>query len=139
MANKYRHKKTGIEVTWSPGSQRYFSVTNTNSYYIPKEVVEGSTEWEEILPLTDFYGVEVDVAELHYRVVVDKAGNSTVLNGKDGILPNFVVEKVIAIFKEYNQACQFQRIFVSLRKDKDLLTTLGGNPTTYLKNLLKTL
>lgn len=136
MGNKYRHKKTNLEVTWGPGSQRYFAVSNTNSYYIPKEVVEDSAEWEEIKPLTDFYGVAIPEGHLAYHVTADKAELTSVCNSRNFINKDI---RILATFREYEQACQFQRIFVFLNKSKDLLITPGSNPSTYLKNVIKTI
>lgn len=140
MANKYRHKKTGITVKLGK-SGKYVCDNDKDIvlYYIPREVVEESAEWQEITPLIDFFGNEVSEYELHYRVVIDKLGVSHVLNGKNGLLPNFEVVKIVAIFRDYTQACQFQKIYNPLSKDKELLVTPTGNPTTYLKNILKTL
>lgn len=136
MANKYRHKKTGLEVIWGSGSQRYFAVSSTNSYYLPKEVVEDSAEWEELVPLTDFYGKEVDTSKVYYKVWLMVDDTTSVCNAlsdpKGG-------SKVITIFTDYRGACEFQRLYIILKKAKTLVATDGNNPSSYLKNLLKTL
>ena len=136
---KFRHRKTRLVVAWGIGSERYISTDA--KYYLPKDVVEDSTEWEEITPLFDFFGVPVTEDELHYRIVLDVKGTTNVLNGKGGLWPDHAknMSRVLGIFKDYGQACQFQRIFVALVKEKELLVTAGGNPSTYLKNLLKAL
>lgn len=134
MANKYRHKKLNFVVTFN-GYGRYTDEVNTLSLSVP--MVEDSAEWEEIKPLTDFYGVEIPLGHLAYHVTIDSANLTTVVNNNNFINSREV--KIIATFREYNQACQFQGIFVKLQKHKDILVTTGGNPTTYLKNILKTL
>jgi len=139
MANlkQYRHKRSAIIAVYD--SRNFYQHSTNPDMKIPVVVVEGSTEWEEIVPpkpVIDFYGTELDAKLLHYKVLLLKDNTTMVSNG----LGNGPEEsKVLTAFKDYDEACEFQRIYVFLKKQKELLTTAGGNASQYLKNLLKTL
>jgi hypothetical protein len=140
---KYRHKKTDIEVAYG-GSGRYYSTKPGNEvYYIPKEVVEDSTEWEEIVrePIKDFYGSEIKAGEICYAVIKDSSNVTHVVNRVNMHMDQLLEKKakILANFKVYTEACQYQRVYVSLQKSKDLILTATGNPTKFLKNILKSL
>lgn len=140
MANKYRHKRTGLIVKWGVSNKYICDNDNVTLYYIPKEVVEGSTEWEEIVPLFDFFGKEIDTSKVHYFIVIDDKGCCHAINdvkAKNNIL--FPKVKTLAAFRTYEDACKILRLYNFLRSEKELIVTENGNPTQYLKNILKTL
>lgn len=133
---KYRHKKTGLIVEWGIGSERYISITATSSYYLPKGVVEDSTEWEEVIPIFDFFGVEIKYGDIHYHLIEDNIGDTHIMNAT-----NYTANKGkrIATFRDFEQGVVFQRLYIALRRSKDLICTAANNPTQYLKDILKTL
>jgi hypothetical protein len=135
---EYYHLKSKLVVKLNAASDLYEAVEGTLLIRMPKEVVENSNEWKEIKPLIDFYGKAINENELHYRVILDTKEVTHVLNGKSGLWPEHakILSKTLAIFKDYEEACDFQRVYCSLKKAADLLVTPGGNPSTYLKNVI---
>jgi hypothetical protein len=130
---KFQHTKPTMTVQWSEMSESYIS----GRYIFPKEIIENSEEWEEVLPVYDFLGNEVDVKSAHYTVFLYSTGGTTISNTIGGhTLPD---AKVLAIFKEYGEAQAYQRIYVALRKSTELLITPTGLPSAYLKKVLKTI
>jgi hypothetical protein len=139
MAKKYRHIKTQMIVEWGAGTSRYFSTypDTTNTYYLPKEVVEDSAEWELIKQeLVDFVGKKYFEGDAHYVAMLARDNiNVLILNSltlgpdKDG--------KILEKFAEYSDASEYQRIVAFLGRSYKSLITASGNPSTLLKDAIK--
>jgi hypothetical protein len=139
MNKQYRHKKTNIIATWKDKSSAIAYTVNVNNvmYFLPKELVEGSDEWEEIKPLFDFHGFEIGRNEVAYHVCLDEKSSDVSLHNSIIYEANNRNTRILTTFKNYKDATSFQKAYCAVRKSKNLLATSSGDPTNYLKFILK--
>ena len=131
---QFKHKRSNIIVTYE--RRNFYQHTVNPDMKIPVIIIEGSSEWEEIIPITDFFGDNIKDGELHYKILLLPNSTTSVSNGLMAP-PDHI--KVIAVFKSYYEACEYQKVFSSLRKIKDLVIGKNDEPTAYLKHALKNL
>ena len=130
---QFKHKRSTIIVEYNPNNY-YQQTTNPNMKYA-QVVVEGSDDWEEIIPLVDFHGKNLNRLLLHYKVLLLSDNTTAVWNGLN-FLPAST-SKTLAVFQGYEEACEFQKVYNAIKKFDQLLISPRGNATEYFKRLLK--
>jgi hypothetical protein len=131
MSRKFRHTKSNFVVTHN-GYGRY--VNETNALSLAPMMVEDTAEWKEVLPIYDEYGMEIKEGDLFYSVCLMDNGSTLLVNRhppKD--------YKVLAIYRDYKEACRFEKVYNALKKIQEYIITPSGLPSAYLKKIIKLL
>jgi hypothetical protein len=137
MENKqYCHKRTGIVVEWKKGSKTYSGSNQNATYYLAKEMVEGSPDWEEIVPLYDEHGVKLNDGDHFYTVHLLSSGITLLVNGRRS---GYNSSKILAVYRDYKEACEYEKVYNALRKVQDCIVTPSGLPSAFFKKIIKQL
>lgn len=131
MSRKFRHIKSNFVVTHN-GYGRY--VNETSALSLAPMMVEDTVEWKEVLPIYDEYGMEIKEGDLFYTVSLLNNGVTQLVNRLP--LGNC---KILAIYRDYKEATQFEKVYNALKKVQEYVITPSGLPSAYLKKIIKLL